>query len=107
LGSALKRAIADAASSYRVPPPISYELNFTPDNAARAVGLLLDVLTEDAPCLSARCPDYDVWKAEVAANVREYVTIPVKSHSSERANCYYASPLTARSLFARTATIGP
>jgi hypothetical protein len=73
LGPALKRTIADAASSYRVPPPVLYELDYSPDNAPRAVGLILDILVEDAPCLAANCTSFDVWKADVATSVREYV----------------------------------
>jgi hypothetical protein len=73
VGPALRRSVADAASSYRAAPPVRYELDYSPGRAPRAVGLLLDVLAEDAPCPAAGCGGFDAWKSDVAAGVREYV----------------------------------
>jgi hypothetical protein len=71
LGAALKRAIGDAATSYRSSPAPLYELGYSPEKEARAVGLLLDVLVEDAASPTTNHDNYDSWKADIATTVRE------------------------------------
>lgn len=65
ISSALKRAIQEAANSYRVPPPIFYELSPPSNDASPVLLRLVDVLMEDAP--SPRGDEhFAAWRSRIA-----------------------------------------
>lgn len=69
----LKQAISEAAQSYRTPPMVTFELDFTPANPSRGTGLIADVLVEDAPSPRHHA-NFKEWKQDIAACVHKYVT---------------------------------
>lgn len=65
ISPALKRAIQDAADSYRVPPPIFYELSPPGMDASPVLMRLVDVLMEDAPSSSGD-EHFSAWRSRIA-----------------------------------------
>jgi hypothetical protein len=70
IGKGLERSIEIAAASYRVPPPVVYELDLAESSSPMPLARVKDVLVEDSQTVQG-LQNYEQWKQEVAAMVQE------------------------------------
>ena len=70
VGTGLQNAIAEAASSYRVHPPIIYELNQSDTLGERTLLRLVDHLIEDTYHVASQSENFNEWKAQMAQDVQ-------------------------------------
>jgi len=73
MSPALKRAIVEAADSYRTWPDIAYELSYDEASCGRVINLLTDVLMADVPSATGH-ENFRKWKCDMAEGVKEYVS---------------------------------
>jgi len=69
IGKGLERCIEIAVGSYRVPPPVVYELNLA-ETSLSPLARIKDVLVEDSQTVQG-LQNFEQWKQEVAAMVQE------------------------------------
>ena len=70
VGVGLQHAIHEAASSYRVRPPIIYELDQSDTLGERTLLRLVDHLIEDTYHVASQSENFNDWKAQIAQDVQ-------------------------------------
>jgi hypothetical protein len=70
IGIGLQNAINDAASSYRVRPPIIYELHQSDTNGERTLLRLVDHLIEDTYHVASDSENFNDWRTQIAQDVQ-------------------------------------
>jgi hypothetical protein len=70
VGTGLQTAITEAARSYRVPPPILYELHQSDTLGERTLLRLVDHLIEDTYHVASESENFNEWKAQMAQDVQ-------------------------------------
>ena len=70
VGIGLQNAISEAASSYRVRPPITYELYQSDTLGERTLLRLVDHLIEDTYHVASQSENFNDWKVQIAQDVQ-------------------------------------